>query len=113
MKVAVIGSRGFNNKDLLYQELDKLSPTTIISGGAKGADSIASDYAKEKSIELLEIKPDWKIGRHAGLLRNTEIVKSSEFLLAFWDGKSKGTADSIKKAESMKLPKKVIIYGDI
>lgn len=110
MKVAVIGSRGFTNKDLLCRELDLLKPSKIISGGAKGADSLAASYATENNIELLEIKPNWKIGRHAGLLRNTEIVSSCDFLLAFWDGKSKGTFDSITKAQKMHISHKVVTF---
>jgi hypothetical protein len=95
---AVIGSRSFNDYDLLERTLDQYQITSIVSGGASGADSLAEHYAKKRNITIRVIKPDWSLGRHAGMLRNTEIVESSDIVFAFWDGQSKGTLDSIKKA---------------
>jgi hypothetical protein len=110
MRVAVIGTRTFNDYGLLEQLLVEINPSVIISGGAGGADQLAAKYANENKIELVEIKPNWKSGRHAGLLRNTQIVNSAEFLLALWDGKSKGTKDSIDKAVKQQLPVKIVLF---
>lgn len=99
MKIAVIGSRTFKNWKLLESTLDRYSITQIISGGAKGADSLARRYAQEQSIELIEFLPDYsRFGRGAPLNRNIHIVESCDLVIAFWDGKSTGTAHSITQA---------------
>lgn len=110
MRVAVVGSRTFNDYDLLRRELDKMYPniSLIVSGGAKGADSLAEKYAKEEGISTLVFRPDWnQFGKRAGFIRNKDIVTNSDTVVAFWDGKSKGTANSIKHAQFM--GKKLII----
>lgn len=110
MIVAVVGGRDFNNYQLLKDTLDRFEITKIVSGGAIGADSLAEKYAKEKNIETLIIKPDWvKFGRSAGMVRNTDIVNNSEIIIAFWNGSSKGTSDTITKAK--KINKKTIIIN--
>ena len=94
--------------------LSEYEPECIISGGAKGADSLARQYANEHAIAIVEYKPEWdKYGRAAGFIRNTDIVNNSDMIIAFWDGKSKGTKHSIGLAH--KLNKQVIIirYEDI
>ena len=101
MIAAIIGSRSFTDYALLERTLDQYQIDSIVSGGAVGADSLAERYASERNITIRVIKPDWSIGRHAGMLRNTEIVESSDIVFAFWDGQSKGTLDSIKKAGKM------------
>lgn len=113
MKVAVIGSRGFKNYELLRSTLSTLEISLIISGGAMGADTLAEVYAKEKGIETKVFIPDWKThGKKAGFLRNTDIVNESDLVVAFWDGLSRGTEDSIKKAQ--KLNKRILLvhYND-
>ena len=108
MKVAVVGSRGFSDYKLLSETLDKIKITLIISGSAKGADTLGEQYAKENGIETKIFLPDWeKHGKAAGMLRTTDIINESEVVIAFWDGSSKGTLDSINKAK--KLNKKLII----
>jgi predicted Rossmann fold nucleotide-binding protein DprA/Smf involved in DNA uptake len=109
MKVAVIGSRDFNDYKTLKENIGKIKNISlIISGGAKGADSLAEQYALENSIETLVIKPDWKrFNQGAGLIRNKQIVDSSDIVIAFWDAKSKGTAHAIEYAK--KQNKEIII----
>jgi predicted Rossmann fold nucleotide-binding protein DprA/Smf involved in DNA uptake len=113
MKLAVIGSRNFNDYEQLKKEINNLSFSKdineIISGGARGADSLAEKYANEYRIKLTVFKPDWNIGKHAGFLRNTQIIESSDAVIAFWDGQSKGTLDSLNKAK--KLNKIVVIIN--
>jgi hypothetical protein len=110
MKVAVIGSRSFTDYEKMCQVLDQYHITEIISGGAKGADSLAGRYATEHKLLLTESLPDWfRYGRAAGMIRNSEIVIAAEIVIAFWDGTSRGTADSIKKAR--KFNKKVHIIS--
>jgi YspA, cpYpsA-related SLOG family len=60
MKVAVIGSRSFNDREMLFEELDKIQGIEMIaSGGTKVADKLAESYAFEKNIPLLIFRPDW------------------------------------------------------
>ena len=111
MKVAVIGSRNFNDYELVKETLTKLDITLLISGGAKGADSLGERYASDNNIRTLIFKPDWKRnGRGAGMIRNTDIVKNSDMVVAFWDNESKGTLDSIRKAENLNKGLMIIKY---
>lgn len=110
MKVAVIGSRTFDDYELMKIILDKFDITLIVSGGAKGADKLSEKYALEKNIPVQIFKPDWSIGRHAGFLRNTTIIEYSDFVVAFWDGKSKGTLDSINKAKKLNKDTRVVTF---
>jgi hypothetical protein len=111
MKVAVIGSRTFNDYELVKETLTKLDITLLISGGAKGADSLGERYANENNITTLIFKPDWeRHGRGAGMVRNTDIVKNSDIVVAFWDGSSKGTLDSIRKVEKLNKGLMIIKY---
>ena len=110
IKLAIVGSRGFNDykklNEVVLPAKNKIS--LIISGGAKGADSLAERFAKENNIPTQIILPDWEThGKSAGFLRNKEIVEAADIVLAFWDGKSKGTQHSFKLAE--KLGKKIFI----
>lgn len=90
MKVAVIGSRG-----LWVENLGDYLPsgvTEIVSGGAKGIDSCARQYAQEHGLKLTEFLPDYpRYGRGAPLKRNLEIIAYADQVLAFWDGHSPGT----------------------
>jgi len=114
MKIAIIGSRTFLDYELLSDTIKKylsennLIIKSVVSGGAKGADTLAEKFALENTIEMIVFKPDWKrFGKRAGFMRNTLIIENSDVVFAFWDGKSSGTKDSIEKAKS--LNKKVII----
>ena len=116
MKVAVIGSREFNDYALLKQLLSKEGITQIISGGAPGADSLAIDYATEMGIPWIVYKAKWDDLSHpdarikmntygkqydanAGFRRNKLIVTECDRLVAFHDGKSPGTFNSMKEAK--------------
>ena len=100
MKVAVIGSRGLNVSNLGdYLPQDT---TEIISGGAKGIDSCAREYALAHGIKLTEFLPEYeKYGRAAPLKRNITIIENADLVLAFWDGRSKGTRFVIDNCRKM------------
>lgn len=114
MRVAIIGSREFTDYELMEEEIGKLNLTisVIISGGARGADSLAERYAKEYSLPIIVHLPDWSIGKHAGHIRNSLIIEDSDVVIAFWDGKSKGTLDSISKTRKYKKILHVINYNN-
>lgn len=104
MKIAVVGSRTFNNYDLLCSYLNTIhlkEPIShIISGGAKGADKMGEKWANENGIETIIFIPDWeKYGRKAGFLRNKDIINEADKVVCFWDGFSNGTKNSIELAK--------------
>ena len=109
MKVAVIGSRGIEQVDLAkYLPSDT---SCIVSGGAKGVDTIAAEYAKSHGIELKEFLPDYTKypGRIAPLKRNDLIIAECDIVLAFWDGASHGTKYTIDRARKAGKPVKVFV----
>lgn len=108
MKIAVVGSRSLQVNNLKEFLLDNV--TEIISGGARGMDQCAKSYAEEHNIPLTEFFPDYsKYGRTAPLKRNIKIIKSADFVLAFWDGKSRGTKFVINNCKKMKVPIRVYV----
>lgn len=111
MKLAIVGSRNFTDYDLfrnVVSTLDLSNVSEIVSGGAAGADSLASRFASEIGIPVTEFLPDWSLGRAAGPIRNKKIVEASNALLAFWDGKSPGTKSSIEMARKKGIPVHVV-----
>lgn len=115
VKLAVIGSRGFNDYNLLKSVLEpvKNQISLIISGGAKGADTLAERFANENNIETLIFIPDWSKGKRAGYERNKQIVEACDIIITFWDGKSKGTQHSFKLAEKYNKRIKIIKYNGL
>lgn len=117
MRVAIIGSRDFPNEqrvrdyvDALFEEgNDERRRPVIISGGARGVDSWAESTALDRGWEV-DIHPaDWDTyGKSAGFRRNQDIVMSADLVVAFWDGKSKGTKHSIDLALKYCVPLEVI-----
>lgn len=109
MKVAIIGSRTFDNYQYLSFFLDvfrnQYPIDLIISGGAKGADSLAEKYAKEHNIKTLIFPADWdKYGKRAGYIRNEDIIKNCDLVIAFWDMTSIGTKHSLDLAKKYNKP---------
>lgn len=119
MKLAIIGGRDFADSgramDLLIQYFDvgniNCSISTIVTGCASGADAIARDMAKEFSLNLDIHKANWtQFGKAAGPMRNAKIVENADMILAFWDGQSRGTKDSITKARLAKKDTMIFYY---
>lgn len=110
MRLAIVGSRQFNDYALLYQNVPK-GVTEIVSGGAKGADALAEQFADEhglpKKIFLPKFKTDPSVGYHPGHFhqRNRQIVEYADMVLAFMPPEgSKGTQSTIKYAKNMGKP---------
>ncbi|NBI65979.1 DUF2493 domain-containing protein [Pseudoflavonifractor sp. 60] len=107
MRVAVIGSRG-----LQVNDLEKYLPketTEIVSGGARGVDSSAREYAVQHGLRLTEYLPEYdKYGRGAPLKRNSTIIENADLVLAFWDGSSRGTKFVIDNCKKRNIPVEVI-----
>ena len=114
MYLAIVGGRDFNDYDSFKKIVEEYFetigiPIHIISGGAKGVDTMAETYALEKKIPTVIFHPEWHIyGKKAGILRNTDIINASTHVLALPTANSKGTYDSISKAR--KLGKHLTIH---
>ena len=107
MKVAVVGSRNLTINNL-GDYLPK-DTTEIVSGGARGIDRCAREYAKSHNIKLTEFLPEYeKYGGRAPLKRNLQIIDYADLVLAFWDGKFRGTKYVIEQCKIMN--KKVNVY---
>lgn len=111
MKVAVIGSRRIGKIDFSYylpKECDE-----IVSGGAKGVDTYAAEYARKNGIKLTELLPQYEVyGRAAPIVRNHQIVEYADEVLAFWDGSSKGTLSVIRYCGKTNTPCRIIRMAD-
>jgi len=94
MKILVCGSRNITDFQTVFEAISdsQFDVTEIISGGAKGIDSLAEKYAEQTATLIQVFKSDWnKFGKRAGLIRNTQMVDACDAVIAVWDGKSKGT----------------------
>ena len=108
MKVAVIGSRGLRVNDLGKYLPDEV--TEIISGGARGVDTSAREYALSHGLKLTEYLPEYdKYGRGAPPKRNITIIKNADLVLAFWDGSSRGTKFVIDNCKKRNIPVKIFV----
>jgi len=107
MNVLVCGSRDVTNYMAVEDAITESGYviTKLISGAARGVDSLAVQWAKDNNIPYEEFPADWeKYGRKAGYLRNEEMVNKADAVIAVWDGVSKGTGHSITIASKKKIP---------
>jgi len=115
-RVAVIGSRGFENYDYFRVKLEYLlseieDPISYVSGGAKtGADNLIKKYCLENQYTLIEHLPEYDkySGKVAPIKRNHTIVENSDYLIAFYDGKSRGSKYTIDLAYKKGIPVKIV-----
>jgi len=116
MKLIIAGGRNFNDYSLVKSKLDHLLANhtgviEIVSGKAKGADSLGERYAKEHNHTVKEFPADWdQYGKKAGFMRNTQMADYGTHLIAFWDGVSVGTKMMIGLATDKGLKVKVVRY---
>lgn len=122
IRIIVAGSRNFNNYSLLEQSLmdyiaGNFDPNEIeiISGGARGADSLGERFARECQLKLKRFPADWdRYGKSAGYLRNAEMAdyakQKTGVLFAFWDGQSRGTQHMINLATTKGLEVHVVKF---
>ncbi len=120
MEIIVAGGREFSNYSLLEETLDKIiqqpEQTLLISGGARGADALGERYAHTKNISVVRCPADWKRYRKgAGERRNREMARQAAeddqgALVAFWDGKSRGTGKMIELAKQHGLKIYIVSY---
>jgi len=112
MRTVIAGSRTFEDISLMREELGGVdfNITEVISGTAAGADTLGEKWACENNVALKRIAPDWqKFGRSAGVIRNEEMAKCADALVAFWDGESMGTKHMISIAKEYGLKIKIVL----
>ena len=118
-RVIICGSRTFADKALLTESLDTilsgLGEVEIVSGHAKGADALAEEYAEQHGLKLSVFRADWKrYGKAAGPRRNQQMLEyameKEPVVVAFWDGRSRGTRNMIDQATAGDAAVHIIRY---
>ena len=114
-RVIIAGGRTFIDFELMCSKCDAIlknkKNVEIVSGTAKGADTLGEEYAIKKCYDIKQFPADWKKhGRSAGYKRNKQMAEYGDALIAFWDGISKGTKHMIDLAKENNLPVRIIKY---
>lgn len=120
-KIIVAGGRDFNDYQLLEYTINHMTSNlikthtiTIVSGGARGADSLGITYVERNASEYIDLcimNADWvKHGKSAGYIRNQQMADIATHCIVFWDGKSKGTKHMIDTATKLNIPIHTIYY---
>jgi hypothetical protein len=114
MKLAIVGSRNFTDIDKFNKCITEVvelwgKPDEVVSGGARGADTLGEKWAQANGIPTTIYKPDWtKYGKRAGIIRNIDIITRASHVIAFPSKSGKGTQHSIKLAKEQS--KKLLVY---
>jgi len=108
MKLIIAGGRNapaYEELEELWKYLDAGVITEVVSGCAKGADTLGEMWATKNGIPIKKFPADWKKhGKAAGFIRNKEMIDYGDSLLAIWDGKSRGTQHTVSLAEKKGTP---------
>ncbi len=111
MKVLVCGSRTWNRPALIAARISELpSDTHVIHGAARGADELAGRYAHALAMSVSAFPANWdEYGKRAGIIRNLDMLdQHPDLVIAFWDGKSRGTKHAIDEAEERGIRVEII-----
>lgn len=113
MNVAIVGSRDWPYADLVRNAVKSLhKDDVVVSGGARGVDTIAENTAKRLGLETLIFEAEWdRWGKSAGYIRNKDIVKAADRIIAFQLDGSRGTQHTIDLARKAGKPVKLTTYS--
>ncbi len=118
-KLIVAGGRDFTDSDAMNRYIGSIvmhatiagRQVSIVSGMAHGADALGAAFARDQDIALYEFPADWnQYGKGAGFIRNREMAQFADGLLAFWDGKSRGTKHMIETMQDMGKLTHIVYY---
>jgi SLOG family YspA-like protein len=106
MQTLIFGSRSLNpSVTQINYAAELLAPTTrVLSGTAKGVDRAGEAWASANRVPVDRIPANWSTGRGAGMERNSRLVERAEQAICFWDGVSRGTADTLRKVRDKGIP---------
>ena len=115
-RIVIAGCRDYTNYDeakkhidFCIQNLKNAYDLVFLSGGCRGADTLGEKYAKENGYKIERHPADWgKFGKSAGPKRNREMADAADYIICFWDGKSRGTKTMIEFAKKYNKPLKII-----
>jgi len=115
MEIIIAGSRSFTDYSFLKRKLTHLfsrynpHDIIIVSGTARGADQLGERYAAEHGMRVTRFPADWdRYGKSAGYKRNAAMAQFADGLVAFWDGRSRGTGHMIDLAREHGLRVRVV-----
>jgi len=117
-RVIIAGGRDFKDYALLSNTMNHLlsnikDDITVVCGKARGADTLGEQYAKEHGYMVQYFPADWeRYGKAAGYIRNTEMAKNADALVAFWDSHSLGTRHMIEIARKHGLNVRIKRYDN-
>jgi predicted Rossmann fold nucleotide-binding protein DprA/Smf involved in DNA uptake len=116
-RVAIVGSRGYpdEGKEDVFSYVHELpSNSVVVSGGAEGPDTWAERAAKRRGLLVVVYRADWSLyGKAAGFIRNGQIVANCDRVVAFWDGHSRGTKNTIDIANRQGKPVEVYCPDEV
>ncbi|MDD6478394.1 MAG: DUF2493 domain-containing protein [Oscillospiraceae bacterium] len=119
-RVVIAGCRYYENYkeaeeyiDFCISNIRKENEIIIVSGGARGADALGERYAEENGFKIERYLPNWdKYGKSAGPKRNRQMAEIGDYVICFWDGKSKGTKSMIEAARKSGKPIKIKMISE-
>lgn len=112
MRVAIVGSRNWPYKNEIKNAVASLDKSDIlVSGGARGVDTLAENYAKARGLQCIIHEAEWeRLGRGAGYARNRLIVRDADRVIAFQFEHSRGTQNTIDLAKKKGIPVRLVSY---
>lgn len=103
MKVIIAGSRGLDDYDQVCEAMDLalvmvgIAPSVVLSGAARGVDALGEKWASERGLPIDSHPAPWgKYPKLAGHMRNVQMGRQADALVAIWDGSSRGTLHMIE-----------------
>lgn len=116
-RVVIAGCRDYTNYDEAKKYIEyclcnirKENEIIVVSGGASGADALGERYAKENGLKVEIFSADWdRYGKSAGPKRNEKMAQIGDYIICFWDNKSRGTESMIKCAKNHNKPIRIKI----
>jgi len=122
LKVIIAGSRSIARASARRWDYDELASaletavlesgfeiTEVISGGPGGPDRAGEQWAARHDIPITVIKPNWRLGRGAGLIANGQLAEAGEALIALHDGESTGTQGMIDHMKAAGMPVHAVV----